>query len=1434
MKTMLKKTLSWVLVLATLFTLTATMTIGASAAVLNLGKAGEYITASYNEETKTLTLTGSGTMQNYLADGSDDLVSGMTSRPWESYVGKIEKVVVGNGITTIGNAAFYGLTACTSYTFSTSLTTIGEWALANNNSLRSVVLPASLQRVRKFAFFGTPLTADNLKNSIAYGSPTIEAGKAVNTYLINDLNPQYSTGVNYEASGVVTQEDGRTPSGIEWKYTSKNKTLTLTNVGTVAVPLPGISGNGPWSDFNNEIATIVVGNNITAIGKNAFQGLTAVTSVQLGQNVAAIREFAFAGCSALKQLQLPAATLTVEQGAFGSRETGNTITVSTPNSEYYMTTSGVISQVGNSLVVWSFGTYTPPTTPSNPSNPSQPTTPSSDKNGLVNTQIRWDYSAASKTLQVSLVSGVTAAVIPDYTSYATTPWAQAGLTNAISNVVIGPGITAIGDYAFAYLPYLTYVGIGSSVQSIGAYAFVNNAALTMISFPASVALVEGNAFAGCSALYFAQKLNQNMTVQLPNTELINALNYATGGSTPSVPSTPTTPGGSGANVDNTIPGTMLTWSYNTATRALNIRGAGAIPNYTSAAATPWAAYAPNITAITVQSGVTGIGNYAFSGLSAAVDLYLPNTVTSIGAYAFSNCTSLKSFELPAGVETINEYTFFNCTALETVTLPSNLKQIGKGAFYGCTGLKFVDFPTLLQIIGERAFYNCSTLGGVIFRSSNLYIGSEAFYGCTALTKAVCFGTQPMAATGNELLVARYVTRFGTGTNGNVSWDIDRVTGVLTVTGNGDVTNSTGWKDELQFAETVVFNGVTTIGANLLKDNTNVKNVVLPDTVQIVGVSAFENCTNLKSVTFSQNLTTMGARAFYGCSKLTSVVLPDSLIMVPDEAFAACTALSSVKLGNRTVAIGARAFASCIALPEIELPATLTTLGTGAFADCYTLSKLTLSTGAMMALPNGVFTGCSSLRSVYFNGNQTQWMALSSNADTVIKSAVVTYCTTVTIYYEYEGGPLNGQAVKEAETFTGAMGTTQTVTLPVVEHYASDAATMNITFGTTNTSYYVKYKPKTYTVTIRFVDDVTGVDVAENKVYQIQYLGSLTTPSFNLTGYTLQENPIVINNVTGNVSKTVKCTKKTYNYAVEYVNERTGKVFYTETGSAKYGEKAVHTPKAMEGYTVKSGDYSIAAVTGGDHKITVTYTPNKYTLTIHYVDKDGTQISDDVSKEFYYGDEVKVDSPVVTGKTPDKAAVIFERYAGEERVTVTYDWTYYTVTVHFTEKDSIGYAVHKDFTTQVKHGDSFIFRLSDHSEYATPAAYVTDTTVLDFGTVTQNAEKTITYSRKNLTLTVNYTDAKGNVLDTELLTVPAGTTYTVAAKEVEGYLTSEEFTHQMGTEDETLTVQLEIDPDAPVKGGNAVKIILVIVVILLVLVTGGALFYFLYLKKKPQW
>ncbi len=106
------------------------------------GKCGDNVTWSYVASTGSLTIFGTGAMYNY--DGYN--------RPWEDYEDDIKKVVINNGVTTIGEYVFYDCNSLTSLTIGDSVTTIGHDAFAHCYSLTSITIPNSVTTIGDDAF----------------------------------------------------------------------------------------------------------------------------------------------------------------------------------------------------------------------------------------------------------------------------------------------------------------------------------------------------------------------------------------------------------------------------------------------------------------------------------------------------------------------------------------------------------------------------------------------------------------------------------------------------------------------------------------------------------------------------------------------------------------------------------------------------------------------------------------------------------------------------------------------------------------------------------------------------------------------------------------------------------------------------------------------------------------------------------------------------------------------------------------------------------------------------------------------------------------------------------------------------------------------------------------------------------------------------------
>ena len=103
-----------------------------------------------------LTISGKGEMYDY---------SYPKRAPWGKY--DIKRIIIGNGITTIGGRAFAGCSALTSVTISNSVTTIGEAAFHYCSALTSITIPNSVTEIGYSAFAGcSALTSVTIPNSV--------------------------------------------------------------------------------------------------------------------------------------------------------------------------------------------------------------------------------------------------------------------------------------------------------------------------------------------------------------------------------------------------------------------------------------------------------------------------------------------------------------------------------------------------------------------------------------------------------------------------------------------------------------------------------------------------------------------------------------------------------------------------------------------------------------------------------------------------------------------------------------------------------------------------------------------------------------------------------------------------------------------------------------------------------------------------------------------------------------------------------------------------------------------------------------------------------------------------------------------------------------------------------------------------------------------
>lgn len=104
-----------------------------------------------------------------------------------------------------------------------------------------------------------------------------------------------------------------------------------------------------------------------------------------------------------------------------------------------------------------------------------------------------------------------------------------------------------------------------------------------------------------------------------------------------------------AQVNENYIGKNLTWTFSESTGELKIIGMGDMTDFSQGSYAPWNEYASQIVAVTLDDGVTSIGNYAFFNCSFT-DIVIPNGVKSIGDCAFFACDKLESIVIPDTVK----------------------------------------------------------------------------------------------------------------------------------------------------------------------------------------------------------------------------------------------------------------------------------------------------------------------------------------------------------------------------------------------------------------------------------------------------------------------------------------------------------------------------------------------------------------------------------------------------------------------------------------------------------------------------------------------------------------------------------------------------------------------------------------------------------------
>ena len=620
----------------------------------------------------------------------------------------------------------------------------------------------------------------------------------------------------------------------------------------------------------------------------------------------------------------------------------------------------------------------------------------------------------------------------------------------VKKIVIEKGVTSVGDYAFRSCNNLTSIMISNSVTSIGNSAFFYCTSLTSVTIPDNVTSIENYAFA-----------------------------------------------------------------------------------YTG------------LKSITIPDSVTNIGNYAFAGCKDLTSITIPDSVTSIGNSAFYNCSSLTSITIPDSVTSIGTATFSGCKNLTSITIPDSVTSIGNSAFVGCKNLTSITIPDSVTSIGESTFKYCSNLKTIslscksslkrndfgeqadLVSYTNQHLltktaakaatctedGNKEYWTCEHCGKYfLSDDTNPETAKAVEQaetvipashkltkVEAKAVTCAEDGNkaywtcehcgkyflsddaNPETATAVEQSETIIPALKHKNATTrgavkptetAPGYSGDRYCPDcnTVLEKGYTywvednltwklyedgtlnISGTGAMKDydydnnpspvynNSNVKKVVIEDGVTSIGESAFYGCSSLTSITISDRVTSIGNSAFYGCLNLTSITIPDGVISIGNDAFAGCGSLTSITIPDSVTSIGNYAFYDCNSLTSVTIPDSVTSIGESAFDNCTNLTTISLS--------------CKSTLKRSDFGDQTDLVSYTLHTLKKTEAKAATYaengnkeywtCEHCKKYFlSDDTNPETAKAVELSETVIPALVQVATTTTPIKCVYGQDMSKIDL-------------------------------------------------------------------------------------------------------------------------------------------------------------------------------------------------------------------------------------------------------------------------------------------------------------------------------------------------------------------------------------------------------
>lgn len=659
-------------------------------------KIGENIVATL--EGDTLTLTGSGATYDYDASW-DDMDDSYVGNQWldEETIVKIKKIVLGDGITQIGNFAFAGCT-----------------------NLQEIVFPQkSLKKIKENVFYGcsslkefiVPEGVESLGDSSFYGCSSIEKISFPST--LKEI-PCFAN----DGEGLPKLRSVELAEGIE--KIADGAFCYHKNLKTIVLPST-LKEIGEYSFDFSGFVEITIPSNLKKVTRRAFEGDTNLKYVNLEDGVTIIEEDAFRDCTQLQYISIPESVTDIDALAFNGCPNFYIKGKKGSYAEKYANEYMIPFRTGSYKVIFKNNGRTVST---EYADKNESVTPPSleEKPGYT---LSWDadYTNIQEDMVINAVwtkkdnggGNTTIIVSPSETNKYTVTFKDRGKIVKTEKVKSGdaaeyPYINRNG-YELSWDKDFSKVTANITVNAVWTVIKPNKVtSLTAEVQKNSIDLSWDRAENTDYYLVYRKATSDTEYKQIKKTTKIlwtdedvePGIEYSY-----KVVGVCSVDGKKYQGADSDIVtakiGTPQVGDvYSVGDLKYKVTGAKEV-SVISLAKEEVEIKIPSAVSISGKVyKVTAIQDKAFYQNEDIVSIAIGNNVTYVGKYAFYQCPNLETVKFGKRVAVISTCAFTQCPNLENVTLPSSIRRIGAKAFYQCTSIKVLKINgSVLEYVGKK-------------------------------------------------------------------------------------------------------------------------------------------------------------------------------------------------------------------------------------------------------------------------------------------------------------------------------------------------------------------------------------------------------------------------------------------------------------------------------------------------------------------------------------------------------------------------------------------------------------------------------------------------------------------------------------------------------------------------------------------------------------